>query len=296
MSATAAGLRVAIVSGRRSGMRRLFGGTQGQVRLLRLLLAGVLAAPACFFVFWMLSLSFKTEIDNIDYPPTFLPSAPTLQNYVDVFEKNDMLRYLANSLLVTGLATGIGLLLGLPAAYAIARLRLHRLGAMVLLARMTPALSYLIPLFFISKYTGLAGTVWPVVLAHLLITVPLITWTMISHFQAVPREIEEAAALDGANLFQLLWRIVIPLVRPGIVIAVVIAAMFSWNNFIFSVILSSSEWRTLPVAIFGVMSFEQLSWGPLAAAAFVVTAPMLLLAGTLMRFMVSGLTAGATKG
>lgn len=269
---------------------------RGRVRMLRLLLAGILAAPACFFVFWMLSLSLKTEIDNIDYPPSFIPNPPTIQNYVDVFAKNDMLRYLGNSLLVTGLATAIGLLLGLPAAYAIARLRLHRLGAMVLLARMTPALSYLIPLFFLSKWAGIAGTVWPVVLAHLLITVPLITWTMISHFQAVPPEIEEAATIDGANLFQLLWQVIIPLVRPGIVIAVVIAAMFSWNNFIFSVILSSSEWRTLPVAIFGVMSFEQLSWGPLAAAAFIVTAPMLILAGTLMRFMVSGLTAGATKG
>ncbi len=266
------------------------------MQAVRLLLAGVLAAPACFFVFWMLSLSLKTEIDNIAYPPNFLPDPPTLQNYVDVFAQNDMLRYLLNSLLVTGLATGIGLVLGLPAAYAIARLELPKLGALVLLARMTPALSYLIPLFFIAKWTGTAGTVWPVVLAHLLITVPLITWTMISHFQAVPREIEEAAAIDGCSLFQLLTRIVLPLVRPGIVIAVVIAAMFSWNNFIFSVILSAPEWRTLPVAIFGVMSFEQLSWGPLAAAAFIVTAPMLVLAGTLLRFMVSGLTAGATKG
>ncbi len=259
-------------------------------------LAVLLAAPACFFVFWMLSLSLKTEVDNIAYPPTFLPDPPTVQNYVDVFAQGDMLRYLGNSLLVTGLATGIGLILGLPAAYAIARLGLHRLGAMVLLARMTPALSYLIPLFFLSKWAGLAGTVWPVVLAHLLITVPLITWTMVSHFQAVPREIEEAAVIDGCGLFALLAWVILPLVRPGIVIAVVIAAMFSWNNFIFSVILSAPEWRTLPVAIFGVMSFEQLSWGPLAASAFIVTAPMLLLAGTLLRFIVSGLTAGATKG
>ena len=267
-----------------------------KIQVLRFGLAAMLALPACFFVFWMMSLSLKTEIDNIAYPPTFFPAPPTLQNYVDVFEKNDMLRYLGNSLLVTGLATFIGLLLGLPAAYAIARLNLQKLGALVLLARMTPALSYLIPLFFIAKWTGLAGTVWPVVLAHLLITVPLITWTMISHFQAVPREIEEAAYMDGCSLVQMLVLVVIPLVRPGIVIAVVIAAMFSWNNFIFSVILSAPQWRTLPVAIFGVMSFEQLSWGPLAAAAFIVTAPMLVLAGMLLRFMVSGLTAGATKG
>ena len=186
-----------------------------RIQAVRLLLAGVLAAPACFFVFWMLSLSLKTEIDNIAYPPNFLPDPPTVQNYLDVFAQNDMLRYLANSLLVTGLATAIGLALGLPAAYAIARLELPKLGALVLLARMTPALSYLIPLFFLAKWTGIAGTIWPVVLAHLLITVPLITWTMISHFQAIPREIEEAAAIDGCSLVQLLVLIVIPLVPPG---------------------------------------------------------------------------------
>lgn len=265
-------------------------------QLLRLFLAAVITMPALFFIFWMISLSVKTEIDNIASPPIFIPSELTLQNYVDVFANNNMFRYLINSLLVTGISTFIGLILGLPAAYAIARLNLTSITAMVLLARMTPALSYLIPLFFISKWIGIAGTIWPVVLAHLLITIPLITWTMISHFKAIPLEIEEAAIMDGCNLFQLLFKIVLPLVRSGIVISVVIAAMFSWNNFIFSVILSSQSWRTLPVAIFGVMSFEQTSWGPLAAAAFIVTAPMLLLAGVLMRFMVSGLTAGATKG
>jgi multiple sugar transport system permease protein len=265
-------------------------------RLIRVSIAFLFALPTIFFVYWMVTLSFKTEIDNISYPPTFLPETWTIQNYVDVFAKNNMVRYLLNSLVVTFAATAIGLVIALPAAYAIARLKLNAVASLVLLARMTPALSYLIPLFFVSKWLGISGTIWPVILSHLLITVPLITWTMIGHFQAVPEEIEEAAVIDGCNLFQLFVRIVLPLVRSGIVIAVVIAAMFSWNNFIFSVILSSQEWRTLPVAIFGVMSFEQLSWGPLAAAAFVVTAPMLLLAGVLMRFMVAGLTAGATKG
>lgn len=265
-------------------------------RAIRLTFATLFAAPAIFFVFWMLSVSLKTELDNSDYPPTFLPSTFTLQNYVDVFTHNDMFRYLLNSLLVTGLATFIGLLLGLPAAYAIARLQLNKLGALVLLARMTPALSYLIPLFFISKWLGIAGTVWPVVLAHLLITVPLVIWTMVSHFQAVPKDIEEAATIDGCNLIQLFFLVILPLVRSGIIISVVIAAMFSWNNFIFSVILSSPEWRTMPVAIFSAISFEQLAWGQLAAAAFIVTAPMLFLAGMLLRFMVAGLTAGATKG
>jgi multiple sugar transport system permease protein len=265
-------------------------------RFVRFALALLFALPAAFFVFWMLSLSLKTEVENIAYPPIFLPRAWNFQNYVDVFAKNNMLRYLINSLLVTGAATVIGLILALPAAYAIARMKLNVAASLVLLARMTPALSYLIPLFFISKFLGISGTIWPVILSHLLITVPLITWTMIGHFQAVPEEIEEAAIIDGCNFPQLFFFIILPLVRSGIVIAVVIAAMFSWNNFIFSVILSSAQWRTLPVAIFGVMSFEQLSWGPLAAAAFIVTAPMLLLAGILMRFMVAGLTAGATKG
>ena len=266
------------------------------IRTIRFAFGILFAAPAVFFVFWMLSVSLKTELDNTDYPPTFLPPTFTLQNYVDVFTHNDMFRYLLNSLLVTGLATTIGLLLGLPAAYAIARLQLNKLGALVLLARMTPALSYLIPLFFISKWLGMAGTVWPVVLAHLLITVPLVIWTMVSHFQAVPKDIEEAATIDGCNLIQLFFLVILPLVRSGIIISVVIAAMFSWNNFIFSVILSSPEWRTMPVAIFSAISFEQLAWGQLAAAAFIVTAPMLFLAGLLLRFMVAGLTAGATKG
>ncbi len=255
----------------------------------------VLVSPAILFFLWMLSLSFKNEVDNMAFPPVFIPSPPTFDNYVQVFAKNDFLLYFYNSILVTGGAVLFGLLVGVPAGYGIARSKSNRFAIVILIARMTPALSSLIPLFIVFQLLGMVGTVSALIVTHLVITIPIIVWIMIGYFENLPAELEDAAMVDGATLWQSFWYIAVPLARPGIVVSSILAFIFSWNNFIFSVVLGGKEARTLPSAIYNVLTFEQVSWGPLAAAALLVTLPVLVLTVVAQRQIVAGLSAGGLK-
>ncbi|HTS91151.1 MAG TPA: carbohydrate ABC transporter permease [Stellaceae bacterium] len=256
----------------------------------------VMISPAVMVFLWMLSLSLKTEIENIAYPPVFIPETPTFDNFRHVFESSPFGRYILNSLIVTGSATLFALAIGVPAGYGIAKAKAYRLAVLVLIARITPNLSYLIPLFILFQFLGLTGTLWPLVITHLVITVPIVVWVMIGFFETLHPDLEEAALIDGATLWQAFRHVALPLARPGIVVAGILAFIFSWNNFIFGVVLAGRETRTLPVAVYNVLTFEQISWGPLAAAALVVTLPVLILTIFVQREILTGLTAGGVKG
>lgn len=256
----------------------------------------VIVSPAILVFLWMLSLSFKPEIENIAYPPIFIPEHPTLANFARVFEASPFGHYLVNSLIVTGSATLLAIAVGVPAGYGIAKAKAYRLAVLVLIARITPNLSYLIPLFILFQMLGLTGTLWPLVITHLVITVPIVVWVMIGFFETLHPDLEEAALIDGATLWQAFRYIALPLSRPGVVVAAILAFIFSWNNFIFGVVLAGRETRTLPVAVYNVLTFEQISWGPLAAAALLVTLPVLILTVVIQREIVGGLAAGGVKG
>jgi multiple sugar transport system permease protein len=255
----------------------------------------VLVSPALLVFLWMLSLSLKTELDNTAYPPVFIPSPPTFANYVQVFAENNFGLYLWNSILVTGGAVLIGLLVGVPAGYGIARSRSAKFAILILIARMTPALSFLIPLFILFQWLGLIGTIPALIITHLVITIPIIVWIMIGYFENVPLELEDAALVDGCSPWQSFRYIAFPLARPGVTVGGILAFIFSWNNFIFSVVLGGKASRTLPSAVYNSLTFEQISWGPLAAAALLVTLPVLLLTVVAQREIVAGLSAGGLK-
>ena len=255
-----------------------------------------LISPALFFFLWMLSLSLKTEVDNMAFEPVFIPNPPTLANFIDVFAKNDFLTYTLNSIIVSFGATFLALLIGVPAGYGIAKTKATRAAMLILIARITPGLSYLIPLYLMFQWLGLVGTLTPLVITHLVITVPIVVWVMIGFFEGLPGELEEAALVDGATIWQAFRYVAMPLARPGITVAMILAFIFSWNNFIFGVVLAGRETRTLPVAVYNVLTFEQVSWGPLAAAALMVTLPVLLLTLLMQKEIVAGLTAGGVKG
>ncbi len=255
----------------------------------------VLVSPAVLVFLWMISLSFKNELENTAFPPDFIPDPPTLKNYIDVFAQNNFALYLWNSILVTGGAVLIGLAVGVPAGYGIARGKATKFAILILVARMTPALSYLIPLFLLFQMTGLVGTITALVITHLVITIPIIVWIMIGYFENVPIELEDAARIDGASTWQAFRHVALPLARPGIVVGGILAFIFSWNNFIFSVVLGGKASRTLPSAVYNSLTFEQISWGPLAAAALLVTLPVLLVTVLAQRQIVAGLSAGGLK-
>ncbi len=255
-----------------------------------------LVSPAAFVFLWMLSLSLKNEVDNMAFPPVFVPHPPTFANFVKVFAENDFLRYTVNSCIVYFSATALALAIGVPAGYGIAKARAARAAMLILIARITPGLSYLIPLFLLFQWLGLLGTLTPIVITHLVITVPIVVWVMIGFFEGLPRELEEAALVDGATIWQAFRHVALPLARPGVTVATILAFIFSWNNFLFGIVLAGRTTRTLPVAVYNVLTFEQVSWGPLAAAALVVTAPVLLLTLLAQKEIVAGLTAGGVKG
>jgi multiple sugar transport system permease protein len=256
----------------------------------------LVVSPALLFFVWMISLSLKFEIDNGAYPPILIPDHFAWKNYLGVLQSNNFLLYFKNSVVVTGAATLLGLIVGVPAGYGIARMKAETAAVVIMIARMTPGLSFLVPLFLIFKGLDMMATLWPQIIIHLVVTVPIVIWIMIGYFETTPIELEEAAMIDGANRWQVFAKVALPIAKPGIVVSFILAVIFSWNNFVFGVVLASRETRTLPVAIYNMLSFEQVSWGPLAAAALIVTLPVLILTVTAQRQIVAGLTAGAVKG
>ena len=256
----------------------------------------VAVSPALLFFVWMLSLSLKQEIDNSTYPPILIPTVFTWENYTAVFQSNRFLTYFWNSLIVTGTSTLIAIAVGVPGGYGIARLRARKTAIVVLIARMTPGLSFLIPLFLLFQWLGLLGTLVPQIVIHLVLTVPIVLWVMIGYFEVMPLDLEEAAMIDGATRWQIFWHIAAPIAKPGITVAFILAVIFSWNNFVFGVVLAGRETRTLPVAVYNMLSFDQIAWGPLSAAALIISLPVLLLTVFAQRQIIAGLTAGAVKG
>ena len=256
----------------------------------------LVVSPAVFVFLWMLSLSLKTEIDNIAYPPVFIPNPPTFENYARILRQNTFTLYTWNSVVVSGLATLVALVTGVPAAYGIAKGKAAGLAMVIMLARITPGLSFLIPLFTLFRILRLSGTLVPLIITHLVITLPLVVWVMISFFEDMHPELEDAALIDGCSVWQSFRFVSLPLARPGIAVAAILAFINSWNNFLFGAVLGGRETRTLPVMVFNSLTFEQLSWGPLAASALLVTLPSLVLTILVQRHIVTGLAAGSVKG
>ena len=256
----------------------------------------VLLAPVVFVFFWVVSLSLKLDIDNTAYPPMFIPAQPTWSNFQKLFEETPFFLYFWNSIQVSGGATIAALLLGVPAGYGIAKSRAHALAILILISRMTPGLSYLIPLFTLFQVIGLIGTLWPIAITHLVITLPIVVYVMIGYFETLPAELEEAARIDGCSTWQTFRYVALPLARPGIVIGAILSFIYSWNNFVFGAVFAGRTTRTMPVAVYNMLTFEQFAWGPLAAAAIVVMLPVMLLTVVIQREIIGGLTAGGVKG
>ena len=166
----------------------------------------------------------------------------------------------------------------------------------VLLARMIPGVSLLVPWYFIFSQLRMTGGYLPLILSHMFVSLPLILYIMMSFFDQLPEELEESAQVDGLTAIQAFLRITLPLSVPGIATATILSFIFSWNNFMFALVLSGPTTKTLPVAIFDFIGYASIDWGALMAASVVVTTPIMVIALFTQRYIVSGLTAGATKG
>lgn len=242
---------------------------------------------------WMVLASFQRQLDIIS--PAFA-FTPTLRNFENVFGQYDFFSFMINSLIVGVASTALSLILGLPASYGIARFKYDWLGVILLAARIVPGITFLVPWFILFSNVGLNGTYTALVLSHMIVSLPFIVWVMVPFFETLPHEIEDAARIDGANMLTTFLQVVLPLAVPGIVTASIMSFIFSWNNFMFSLVLSNEDTRTLPVAIFNFISYASVDWGGLMAAAVIITLPVVIITIFMQRYVVSGLTAGATKG
>lgn len=264
-------------------------------RLGYYLVVTLVMLPFLFVFYYMITTSLKRPLDitAVDYRFFF---EPTLDNYRDVFVNNDFLEFTVNSLIVAAGSTVIGLVLGLPAAFVIARYRVRRLALLILAARVTPGITFLIPWFILFSAIRMIDTYPALILTHLLQNLPLMIFLMISFFEDVPDELIESARIDGATMQRAFWSVVLPSVRGGIATAAIIGFIFSWNHFMFSIVLAGNDTRTLPVAVFNFMSYGSINWGAITAAATIMTLPVVLLALVVQRHIVRGLTGGAVKG
>ncbi len=251
--------------------------------------------PFLFPLAWMLLSSLKTQVQNTAYPPVWI-FTPTLNNYREVFVKNHFFTFTLNSLIVAAGSTGLALVLGLPGAYAVARFKQTGIALAILTARMAPGISYLIPWFILFTKLKMIDTYTALILTHLIVALPLVLWVMIGFFEDVPSELIEAARIDGCSNFSAFLRVALPLVKPGIVATAILSFIFSWNNFLFSLIIAGFKTRTLPIAVYNFLSYEEINWGGLTAAATIITLPVLILSLFIQKHIVRGLTFGALKG
>jgi ABC-type glycerol-3-phosphate transport system permease component len=252
-----------------------------------------------FPVAWGLVTSLKTERDVLAYPPTVVFD-PTAANYQDVFSGSaSIVPNLISSLIVSGLTTALTMLFAIPAAYALARLDLpwkRGAGFWVLATQMLPPVGLVIPYFLLLRGVGWTDTYQGLVLVYLSFALPFAIWLLVSYFEEIPREMEEAALLDRAGRLRALWHVVLPQAKGGIAVTVIFVFLNSWNEFLFAVVLGGNTVRTVTVAMFNFISLEQTQWARLAAAAMVGMAPVIALGLIAQKHIVKGLTVGAVKG
>ena len=271
-------------------------------RLPRAILWGVLVAVLVLYGFPFLYLaltSFKTPSDAIAVPPTVLPKVWTLDNYVTALAKDGVVPALVNSVVTAVLSTVFSLVLAVPAAYAITRYRTPSGRVFVMAAlvtRMVPTIAVGAPLVETMRALHINDTSFALAIAHTTISLPLSIWLLASFFEAVPEELEEAAKVDGASRLVALRLVVLPVVSGGLAVTAIFAFLASWNEFLFSLLLTSVRAQTTPIVIANFQTQFGLDWGAMTALAAIYSVPVILLTLVLQRHIVAGLTLGAVKG
>jgi multiple sugar transport system permease protein len=268
--------------------------------------SGVLmAAAAALLLVWIVPIllavitSLKDEKEVLAYPPSLIFDA-TLKNYGAVLNgPTSILPNLTSSLIIAVSTTLLTILIAVPAAYAIARLRLpgrKPLGFYVLATQLVPPIGLIIPYFLILNRIGWMDSYKGMVLIYITFSLPFAIWLLVSYFEDIPREMEEAALLDRASRWQAFWHVVLPQARGAIAVTVIFVFLNAWNEFLFAVVLGGANVKPVTVAMYNYINTEQTQWAQLSAAALLAMLPVIVLGILAQRHIVKGLTAGAVKG
>lgn len=246
---------------------------------------------------WLILTSFKSRLDAFAIPPK-LVFTPTLSNYREAFLDKGFLLNLKNSIIVTGFTTFFALLIGLPSAYAFSRFPVRGDKALfyyLLGTRFTPIVVLALPLYLIMSKVGLLNSHVGIIIAHVTFNLPFVVWMMKGFFDVIPREVDEAARVDGCSWFYIFVRMAIPIAKSGLAATSVFCAVNSWNEFLMALILTGRATATMPVAIPGLMTPQGTIWGQIASVGTVVTIPVLIFSIVVQKHMVKGMSMGAVK-
>jgi multiple sugar transport system permease protein len=267
-------------------------------RIIRPLLIGLVAAVFLVPIGVIILTSFKTQGDALSWPPKIF-FRPTLENYRNIFALYPFADYLINSVKVTVASTALSLLFGLPAAYALARFPIWRkedVAMWFLSLRVLPPIAVVIPFFIMLRNASLLDDPLGLVIIYLTFDIPFVVWVSRGFFREVPLELRDAALVDGCSEFGAFFRIALPLAKGGIAATAILTALFSWNEFIFALVLTSTEHAmTMPVAVTLFIRETGIGWGNIGAAAVIMFLPMFILTLSVQRYIVSGLSLGAVK-
>jgi len=271
-----------------------------QPRALRMLAAAIVVLNGFFPAVWILFTSLKTESELVSKPITWWPANPVLDNYVRAFADQPLLRYLGNSALVALGSTVVSLAVAAMAAYAIARLNLRRrqlILSVIVASSMFPLVTLLVPIFETMRSLGLLNTYLALVLPYTVLNLPVCTLVLVSFFQSIPRDLENAAKIDGCTRMGALVRVVLPLAAPGVFTAGILAFVNAWDEFLLALSLNANPaMRTLPVGITLYQGEFSFPWPIISAALIVAIVPVAVLIALFQERVVGGLTQGGLKG
>ena len=250
-----------------------------------------------FPIFWIFTISIKTKKDAFAMPPVW-NFQPIWDNYANLLHNVSYMSSFKNSIIVTILSVGLALLLGIPAAYALNRIKLkgkNKISLLLLLSYMFPQFLFSIPMYILYQKIGLYDTQIALALSYQCVTLPFTIWLLRGFFQAIPVELEDAALIDGCTRFSTLWRIYLPVSAPGIAATAVLTAIWVWNELIIALSLTFSNAQTITVAMAGFRGYASIDWGGMTAGSIVAIVPMLIFTIFAQKYIVEGLTLGAVK-
>jgi multiple sugar transport system permease protein len=265
----------------------------------RLRIGGIVAVALAFVfpIYWLAAISVKTPEEIFAYPPVWVPSDPGLRNYLMLIRDGDAMS-IVNSLIAAGVSTALAMLLGSAAAYSIVRFRTGgaHLTTWIISQRMVPPITIAFPVFMLFTAWQLVDTRIGLILLYTAFNLPYVIWMMRGYIQEVPVELEQSAMIDGLARWQVLPKVVFPMVRGGLFATAVFTFLFAWNEFLFALVLTRSEVVTYPVQVTGYFGSQATFWSKIGAMSMLGLVPIAIVVGTMQRFIVRGISMGAVKG